>query len=135
MLGSLSNAEVEMLRISTTRRRNHPRLAEQQQEVFGKIREGRFVMFVIKGEISPSNLRIAEVLKKEEGFVEVQHYVDRTVKPYGNAELTPGLMRVVPEWHEKATTGQVNLRRQLGSLEEEAWRTLLAVLRRARLKS
>ena len=29
------------------------------RKVFGKMREGRFVMFVIKGE-SPSNLRIAE---------------------------------------------------------------------------
>ena len=34
------------------------------REVFGKMREGQFVVFVIKGE-SPSNLRIAEVLKKE----------------------------------------------------------------------
>ena len=29
------------------------------REVFGKMREGRFIMFVIKG-LSPSNLRIAE---------------------------------------------------------------------------
>ena len=36
-------------------------------------------------------------------------YVDRTVKNYDNAELTPGLGRVVPEWHDKAT-GQVNSR-------------------------
>ena len=74
----------------------------------GKMREGRFVMFVIKGE-SPSNLRIAEVLKKEEDFVKVWYYVDRTVKNYDNAELTPGLRRVVPEWYEKST-GQVNLK-------------------------
>ena len=38
------------------------------REVFEKLSEGRFVMFVIKGE-SPSNLRIAEVLKKEEELV------------------------------------------------------------------
>ena len=76
--------------------------------VFGKMREGRFVMFVIRGE-SPSNLRIAEVLKKEGDFVKVQYYADRAVKNYGNAELTPGLRRVVPEWHDKST-GQVNLR-------------------------
>ena len=37
------------------------------------------------------------------------NYVDRTAKNYDNAELTPGLRRVVPEWHEKAT-GQVNFR-------------------------
>ena len=67
------------------------------REIFGKMREGRFVIvvFVIKGE-SPSNLRIAEVLKKEEDLVKVRYYVDRTVKNYGNAELTPGLRRVVP---------------------------------------
>ena len=78
------------------------------REIFGKMREGRFVMFVIKGE-SPSNLRIAEVLKKEEDLVKVRYYVDRTVKNYDNAELTPGLRRVVPEWYEKST-GQVNLK-------------------------
>ena len=38
------------------------------REVFGKMREGRFVMFAVKGE-SPSNLRIAEVLKTEEDLV------------------------------------------------------------------
>ena len=37
------------------------------------------------------------------------YYVDRTVKNYDNAELTPGLRRVVPEWYEKST-GQGNLR-------------------------
>ena len=47
------------------------------REVFGKMREGRFLMFVIKCE-SLSNLRIAEVLKKEEGLVNVWYYVDRT---------------------------------------------------------
>ena len=36
-------------------------------------------------------------------------YVDRTVKNYGNSELTPGLRRLVPEWFDKGT-GQVNLR-------------------------
>ena len=50
------------------------------------------------------------------------YYADRTVKNYDNAELTPGLRRVVPEWYDKAT-GQVNLRptaRELsrGSLEK-----------------
>ena len=78
------------------------------REIFGKMREGRFVMFVIKGE-SPSNLRIAKVLKKEEELVKLWYYVDRTVKNYDNAELTPGLRRVVPEWYDKST-GQVNLR-------------------------
>ena len=76
---------------------------------------------MIKGE-SPSNLRIAEVLKKEEHLVKLWCDADRTVKNYGNAELTPGLRRVVPEWYDKAT-GQVNLRptaRELsrGSLEK-----------------
>ena len=33
-----------------------------------KMREGRFSIFVIEGE-SPSNLRVAEVLKKDEGLV------------------------------------------------------------------
>ena len=37
------------------------------------------------------------------------YYADRTVKNYDNAELTPGLRRVVPEWYDKST-GQVNLR-------------------------
>ena len=78
------------------------------REVLGKMRKGRFVMFVIKGE-SPSNLIIAEVLKKEEELVKLWYYVDRTVKNYDNAELTPGLRRVVPEWYDKST-GQVNLR-------------------------
>ena len=40
--------------------------------------EGRFTVFVIKGE-SPSNLRVAEVLKKNEDLVKVWYYVDRTV--------------------------------------------------------
>ena len=40
------------------------------REVFEKMREGRFVVFVIKGE-NPSNLRIAEVLKKEEELVKI----------------------------------------------------------------
>ena len=84
------------------------------REIFGKMREGRFVMFVIKGE-SPSNLRIAEVLKKEEDLVKLWYYVDRTVKNYDNAELTPGLRRVVPEWYDKST-GQVNLRPTLRDL-------------------
>ena len=66
--------------------------------------EGRFAVFVIKGE-SPSNLRVAEVLKKNGD--KVWYYADRTVKNYGNAELTPGLRRLVPEWYAKGT-GQVN---------------------------
>ena len=70
--------------------------------------EGRFTVFVIKGE-SPSNLRVAEVLKKDEDLVKVWYYVDRTVKNYGNAEMTPGLRRLVPEWYDKGT-GQVNLK-------------------------
>ena len=65
-------------------------------------------MFVIKGE-SPSNLRIAEVLRKEEDLVKLWYYVDRTVKNFDNTELTPGLRRLVPEWYEKST-GQINLR-------------------------
>ena len=65
-------------------------------------------MFLIKGE-GPSNLRIAEVLKKEEELVKLWYYVGRTVKNYDNAELTPGLRRVVPERFDKST-GQVNLR-------------------------
>ena len=44
--------------------------ASTAREVFGKMREGRFVMCVIKGE-SPSNLRIAEVLKKEGDLVKL----------------------------------------------------------------
>ena len=48
-------------------------------------------------------------MKKEEDLVKLWYHVDRTVKNYDNAELTPGLGRVVPEWHDKAT-GQVNLR-------------------------
>ena len=63
---------------------------------------------MIKGE-SPSNLRVAEVLKKEGGLVKLWYYVDRTVKNYDNAELTPGLRRLVPEWYAKSI-GQVNLR-------------------------
>ena len=69
--------------------------------------DGRFTAFVIKGE-SPSNLRVAEVLKKNEDLVKVWYYVDRTVKNYDNAEM-PGLRRLVPEWYDKGT-GQVNLR-------------------------
>ena len=42
-------------------------------------------------------------------MVKLWYYVDRTVKNYDNAELTPGLGRVVPEWLDKST-GQVNLR-------------------------
>ena len=83
-----------------------PASSGSAKEVFGKMREGRFVMFVIKGE-SPSNLRIAEVLKKEEDLVKLWYYVDRTVKNYDNTELTQGLRRVIPEWYDKAT-GQVN---------------------------
>ena len=48
-------------------------------------------------------------MKKEEELVKLRYCVDRTVKNYDNAELTPGLSRVVPEWYDKST-GQVNLR-------------------------
>ena len=70
--------------------------------------DGRFTVFVIKGK-SPSNLRVAEVLKKNEDLVKVWYYVDRAVKNDDNAEMTPGLRRLVPEWYDKGT-GQVNLR-------------------------
>ena len=40
------------------------------KEVFGKMREGRYVMFVIKGE-SPSNLRIAEVFEERRRVGEI----------------------------------------------------------------
>ena len=70
--------------------------------------EGRFTIFVIKGE-SPSNLRVAEVLKKDDELVKIWYYVDRTVKHYDDSELTPGLRRLVPEWYDKGT-GQVNLK-------------------------
>ena len=81
-------------------------------------------MFIIKGE-SPSNLRVAEILKKVEELVKVWYYADRTVKNYDNSELTPGLRRLVPEWYDKST-GQVNLRptsRDLsrGSLVKKDW--------------
>ena len=82
--------------------------AAAAKQVFEKMGEGRFAVFVIKGE-SPSNLRVAEVLKKDEDWVRIWYYVDRTVKNYDNAELTPGLRRLVPEWYDKGT-GQVNLR-------------------------
>ena len=78
------------------------------KQVFEKLAEGRFTVFVIKGE-SPSNLRVAEVLKKDEELVKVWYYVDRTVRNYDNAELTPGLRRLVPEWYDRGT-GQVNLK-------------------------
>ena len=82
--------------------------AAAAKQVFEKMGEGRFAVFVIKGE-SPSNLGVAEVLKKDEDLVKIWYYVDRTVKNYDNAELTPGLRRLVPEWYDKGT-GQVNLR-------------------------
>ena len=78
------------------------------KQVFEKMRDGRFTVFVIKGE-SPSNLRVAEVLKKNEDLVKVWYYADRTVKNYVTAEMTPGLRRLVPEWYDKGT-GQVNLK-------------------------
>ena len=77
---------------------------------------------MIRGE-SPSNLRVAEILKKGEEPAKVWCHADRaTVRNYDNAEMTAGLRRLVPEWHDKGT-GQVNLRptaRDLGrgSLEE-----------------
>ena len=82
--------------------------AAATKQVFEKMFEGRFAVFVIKGE-SPSNLRVAEILKKYEELVKVWYYVDRTVKNYDNAEMTLGLRRLVPEWYDKGT-GQVNLR-------------------------
>ena len=54
-------------------------------------------------------MRVAEVLKKYEELVKVWYYVDRTVRNYDNAEMTPGLRRLVPEWYDKGT-GQANLR-------------------------
>ena len=85
-----------------------PRLAGRQhgltaaRETFGKMREGRFSMFAIKGE-SPSNLRVAEVLKKYEELVKIWYDADRTMRNYDNAEMTPGLRRLVPEWYDKGT--------------------------------
>jgi hypothetical protein len=89
--------------------------AAAAKQVYEKMCDGRFSVFVIKGE-SPSNLRVAEVLKKNEDLVKVWYYVDKTVRNYDNAELTPGLRRLVPEWYDEGT-GQVNLRptpRELG---------------------
>ena len=48
-------------------------------------------------------------MKKNEDLVKAWYYVDRTVKNYDNAEMTPGLRRLVPEWYDKGT-GQVNLK-------------------------
>ena len=76
------------------------------------MRDGRFTVFVIKGE-SPSNLRVAEVLKKNEDLVKVWYYVDKTVKTHDNAELTPGLRRLVPEWYDKGT-GQAKTKQLSG---------------------
>ena len=80
--------------------------AAAAKQVFEKMCDGRFTVFVIKGE-SPSNLRVVEVLKKDGELVKVWYYADRTVKNYDNAEMTPGLRRLVPEWYDKGT-GQVN---------------------------
>ena len=44
------------------------RTAAREMFEIEKMREGRFSIFVIEGE-SPSNLRVAEVLKKDEGLV------------------------------------------------------------------
>ena len=79
------------------------------------MRDGRFTVFVIKGE-SPSNFRVAGVLKKNEDLGKAWYYADRAVKNYDNAELTPGLRRLVPKWYDEGT-GQDNLRptpRELG---------------------
>ena len=75
-----------------------------------KMREGRFAIFVIKGE-SPFNSRVAEVLKKEKekDLVKTWYYANRTMRNYDNAELPPGLRRLAPEWFDQ-NTGQVNLR-------------------------
>ena len=78
------------------------------REVFEKTSEGWFAIFVIKGE-SPSSLRVAEILKKDEELVKVWYYADKSMRNYDNAELTPELGRLVPEWYNKGT-GQVNLR-------------------------
>ena len=48
------------------------------RKTFEKMREGRFAIFVIKGE-SPSNFRAAEILKKYEELVKIWYYADRTV--------------------------------------------------------
>ena len=77
------------------------------REVFEKISEGRFAIFVIKGE-SPSNLRASGILKKHEELAKAWYYADRTMGNYDNAEMAPGLRRLVPEWYDKGT-GQVNL--------------------------
>ena len=71
--------------------------AAAAKRVFEKMCDGRFAVLVTKGD-SPSNLRVAEVLKKNGDLVKAWYYVDRTVKNYDNAEMTPGLRRLVPEW-------------------------------------
>ena len=53
--------------------------AAAAKQVFEKMCDGRFAVFVIKGE-SPSNLRVAGFLKKNENLVKVWYYVDKTVK-------------------------------------------------------
>ena len=69
--------------------------------------EGRFAVFVIKGE-SPSNLRrVAEILREDEELAKVWYYVDRTVKNDDNAEMALCLRRLVPEWCNCMTREQV----------------------------
>ena len=41
--------------------------------------------------------------------VNIWYYAERTMRNYDNAEMTPGLRRLVPEWYNKGT-GQVSLR-------------------------
>ena len=60
------------------------------RETFKKMREGRFATFAIKGE-SPSNLRVAEILKEEEEFVNIWYYADRTLINYDNARADAGI--------------------------------------------
>ena len=48
-------------------------------------------------------------MKKDEELVKIWYYADRTMRNYDNAEMTPRLRYLVPEWYDKGT-GQVNLR-------------------------
>ena len=75
--------------------------AAAAKQIFEKMGEGRFEVFVTKGE-SPSNLlRVAEVLKKDEELVKIWYYADRTVKNYDNAEMT---RQVCVDWCLSGTT-------------------------------
>ena len=66
-------------------------------------------------------------MKKDEELVKIWYYADRTMRNYDNAEMTPRLRYLVPEWYDKGT-GQVNLRptaRDLGrgNLEKRTGRS------------